>query len=54
MLDVLQDRDVVGLKPRACAMHGLPARILKLLCLRLIIQDEVLLSEEVRNEHCQR
>ena len=54
MLDVLQYRDVIGLKSRACATHGLPAHILKLLCLQLHILYEVLLSVEVCNERCQR
>ena len=54
MLDVLQYRNAMGLKPRDCATHGLPESILQLLCLRLHLQDEVLLLAEIRNERCRR
>ena len=54
MLDMLQDRDWMGLKPQARETHGLPARIMQLLCLQIHLWYEVLLSAEVRNERYQR
>ena len=54
MLDILQDRDAMGLKTQARATHAPPERILQLLRLKVHLQDEVMILAKVCNERYQR